>query len=94
MARYHFHVRTLGELVQDEEGVEFADLDAAIVEAVRGARCLMKGEIETGSLRFDQSIEIWDSSGQQVTVVPFSEALNIIGCAERAQDFGSYKVVS
>jgi hypothetical protein len=78
MPRFHLHVRTAREFIEDEEGVDFPDYSTAIVEAVRGARCLMKGEVTGGTLCLDQSIEICDADGQLVTTVPFSEALKLV----------------
>lgn len=78
MPRFHFHVRTASEFIEDDEGSEFPDYSTAILEAVRGARCLMKGEVSRGTLCLDQSIEIHDGDGQHVTTVPFTDALKII----------------
>jgi hypothetical protein len=78
MPRFHLHVRTPAEFIEDEEGAEFSDYSTAIVEAVRSARCLMKGDVAGGTLCLDQFIEICDSDGQHVTTVPFTEALRVI----------------
>lgn len=78
MPRFHFHVRTASEFIEDEEGTEISDYNAAVVEAVKGARCLMKGEVGRGTLYLDQSIEIHDAAGQHVTTVPFAEALRVV----------------
>ena len=77
MPPFHFHIRTSDALIEDPEGIEFADRGAAIVEAVRGARCLMTGEVRRGTLCLDQAIEIHDAAGQHVTTVPFAEALTV-----------------
>jgi hypothetical protein len=78
MPRFHLHIRTPAGLIEDEEGTDLPDHAAAIVEAVRGARGLMKGEVTDGTLCLDQSIEIHDGSGQHVRTVSFSEALRIV----------------
>jgi hypothetical protein len=78
MPQFHLHIRTAGELIEDEEGIEVADCNCAIFEAVKGARCLMRGEVVGGTLCLDQSIEIHDAAGQHVTTVPFIEALRIV----------------
>jgi len=78
MPRFHFHVRTASNLIEDEEGAEIADYSTAIVEAVRGARCLMTGEVARGTLDLDQSIEIHDACGKHLTTVPFTEALTVV----------------
>jgi len=76
--RFHFHIRTESEFIRDEEGTEFPDCSTAVVEAVRGARCLMKGEVGRGTLCLNQSIEIHDGDGQHLRTVPFSEALIVV----------------
>ena len=78
MPRFHFHIRTASETIVDEEGAEIPNYDAALVEAVRGARCLMKGEVARGTLYLDQSIEIHDATGRHLTSVPFAEALRVV----------------
>jgi hypothetical protein len=79
MTLFYFGIRCEGTLIEDEEGTEHVNLAAAMLEAVRGARSLMSAEVETGHLRLDQSIEIFDAQGQLLSVVGFEEALRIIG---------------
>jgi hypothetical protein len=83
MPRFHLHVRTPSEFIEDEEGIVVPDHSRAMVEAVRGARCLMTGEVARGTLCLDQSIEIHDAAGQHVTTVPFTEAVEIVHHSER-----------
>ena len=78
MPRFHLHLRAPGQYIEDEEGAEFSDSNTAIVEAVRGARCLMTGEVAHGTLCLDQSIEIHDADGHHLTSVPFTEALTVV----------------
>jgi hypothetical protein len=78
MPRFHFHIRTASETIVDDEGAEVPDYSAALIEAVRGARCLMKGEVARGTLYLDQSIEIHDAAGRHLTSVPFTEALRVV----------------
>jgi hypothetical protein len=78
MPVYHLHVRGPKGIVYDKEGIDYADRAAAVVEAIKGARCLMRGEVAQGTLCLDQSIEIHDATGQHVTTVPFNEALSVI----------------
>jgi len=83
LPRFYLHVRTPGGLIEDHEGIEFADYTSAIIEAVRGARCLMKGEVTAGTLCLDQSIEIYDAAGAHLTTVPFTEAVRLVHTPER-----------
>jgi hypothetical protein len=78
MPRFHLHIRSEGDFIVDEEGTECFDYVKAVLEAVRGARCLMAGEVATGKLCLDQAIEIHDANGRYLTTVPFSEALRVV----------------
>jgi hypothetical protein len=82
MTLFYFDIRCDGTLIEDEEGTEHVNLAAAVLEAVRGARSLMSAEVETGHLRLDQSIEIFDAHGQLLSVVGFEDALRISGKSE------------
>ena len=88
MARFYLHIRTPTEFIEDEEGCEYADYSNAFVEAVRGARSLMTGEVAAGSLCLDQSIEIHDSDGQHLMSVPFSEAVKLVDEPEQLRTAG------
>jgi hypothetical protein len=78
MPRFYLHIRSAGEMIVDEEGLELPGLKAAISEAVRGARGILAGEIETGFLRLDQAIEIHDAQGLHVRTVPFTDTVSIV----------------
>ena len=88
MPRFHLHIRTPGGLIEDEEGLEFADHAAARVEAVSGARSLMSGEVAAGTICFDQSIEIHDAAGQHLSTVPFSDAVKLVAAADHVGGIG------
>jgi hypothetical protein len=77
MPIYHLHVH--GDLIApDDEGVEFADLDAAKASAVIGARQLMSDEIKIkGRLSLSHSIRITDSRGVVAQVVRFGDCVTI-----------------
>ena len=78
MPLFYLHIRTPTALIEDAEGAEYADYATAVVEAVRGARCLMTGEVVGGTLCLNQSIEIHDADGSHLTSVPFAEALRLV----------------
>lgn len=85
MPRYYLHIRTPTGVVEDEEGCEYATYGRAIVEAVRGARCLMTGEVAAGTLCLNQSIEIHDGAGLHLTSVPFTDAVKLVSAPESFQ---------
>ena len=69
MARYFFDWRDNNEAFdQDEEGVEFADLERAKIEA---SNSLLERaqEILPGHDRHSLSIEVRDSSGEPVLII-------------------------
>lgn len=89
MPLYHLHIRGPDGLIQDDEGAEYPDDTAARAEAVRGARCLMRGEVARGTLCLDQSIEIHDHAGKHLATVPFAEALTVVGSNEISHEASS-----
>lgn len=78
MPRFFLHIRSDDNLIEDEEGLEFADLSGAIHEAGRGARSLMSAEVAGGTLQLDQAIEIHDARGRHVETVEFTDVLRIV----------------
>jgi len=89
LPRFYLHVRTPAGLIEDNEGAEFSDYASAIVEAVRGARCLMKGEVAAGTLCLYQSIEIYDAAGTHLTTVPFTEAVRLVHTPDEDSEAGT-----
>lgn len=76
MPHYYLHQRN--EIyVADEEGEDFADLDAARQKALIGARSILSEEVKHGSLDLRGVIEIADDSGAIVEVVPFQETVTV-----------------
>lgn len=86
MPRYFLHVRTCDSLIEDEEGIELPHYTDAIIEAVRGLRCLMAGDVSAGTLCLDQSIDIHDAAGEHLTTVPFAEAVRLLSTADRSDE--------
>ena len=78
LPRFYLSLRD-GEYLQDQEGQEFADLDAARDTAMRGAREIMAEDIKRGVLSLNDRVEITDEHGDQVAVVAFRDAVRISG---------------
>ena len=76
MARYFFNLVD-GVRIDDEEGQELPDLDAARAEAVKSARSMMADAIWTGRLPLDEEIEIVDRHGHVLAIVAFTEAVHV-----------------
>jgi hypothetical protein len=74
MPRFFFHMRDEDWLVEDPEGCELSDLEAARAKAADVARDYLAGRLRAGqALDFDW-VEIWDSAGQMLETVPFPDA--------------------
>jgi hypothetical protein len=78
MPRYFFHLVEPETECLDEEGRELADPGAARLAAIHEARGVICGDVTTGLLRLNCSIEIRDEAGGIVLSVPFGEALEIV----------------
>jgi hypothetical protein len=79
MPWYYLHIRCDGELIEDDEGAEFADIGAATTEAVRSIRSLVCGDVAAGFLQLDLSIEIRDDRNARFQEVVFDDAIAIRG---------------
>jgi len=75
MPRFFFDVVDGAEVASDQDGVEFADLKAALAEAVQGARDLVAHGIMKNEDLSGQSFSIRDEKDQTVAVVPFRDTL-------------------
>ena len=76
MPHYYFNVRNGIGYVQDDEGKEMPDLDAARAEAIKGARSIIASEVLEGRLDLEGAIEVADSGGQRVLRITYREAVS------------------
>jgi hypothetical protein len=79
MPLFYFHLWCGGTYIADREGAEYPDICAARIEALKGARCILSGDIRSGLFNLDQRFEITDPAGSHLLDVPFSEAVEIVG---------------
>lgn len=79
MPWFYLHIRCDGELIEDNEGAEFATVGAANIEAVRSIRSLVCGDVTDGVLHLDLSIEIQDDQNKRLQEVAFDDAVTIRG---------------
>jgi len=75
MPRFFLDVLNERELREDPEGQEFADVDAAVAEAVASARDLVAYGIMQNEDASGRSFLIRDEDGETVATVPFRSAL-------------------
>ncbi|MBY5354595.1 hypothetical protein HFO94_13815 [Rhizobium leguminosarum] len=79
MPRFYFNILSEAGSLEDWEGTELPDLDAARMEAVRDARALMSSAVLLGYDITSRSIEIRNEAGDILLVLPFSEAIKRMG---------------
>jgi hypothetical protein len=79
MARFFVHLNECGSVSRDEDGHELADLQEARDAALKAAREIMCAEIAEGRLCLSCQIEITDSAGEVLLVIPFRDAITISG---------------
>ena len=76
MPRFYLHICDRGSKIEDDEGYEFANVDAAREEALESARELMASDLREGKpLRLDRSFVVSDDGGMDLFTVQFRDAL-------------------
>jgi hypothetical protein len=75
MPRFFFHACRRGGRIEDPQGSDFIDLDAARADAVAAARELLAENIQIGADISDWWFEITDEPGMLLTTVPFRDAI-------------------
>ena len=78
MARYFLHLRDGRDETLDEEGSEFADIDAVRAAVLVGARDLIAGDVLQGVIDFRFRLEAENEAGEIVYSLPFKQAVRII----------------
>ena len=78
MPRFRFHVRDSDSdsdsLLEDLEGAEFPDLEAARAETVAASREVLAERIKAGLPLSGLQFEIRDEAGEMVATVPIRDA--------------------
>jgi hypothetical protein len=77
MPRYYLHVCNGTGFVQDEEGQDLPNLDAARLVAMRSARSIMASDVQRGMLDLSSFIEVEDEDGKLVLTLGFQEAVDL-----------------
>ena len=75
MPRFYLDVLDGDQVLQDLEGIDFADRETAIAEAVAGARDLVAHGIMQNQDVSGQTFIIRDNHGEMVATVPFRNTL-------------------
>lgn len=77
MPIFYLHVCNGGGFVEDTEGQELRDGEAARAVAIEGLRDILAGELRNGDLNTASFIEIEDEHGRKVRTVSFAEAVRV-----------------
>ncbi len=77
MPRYFFHVCNGTGFIEDEEGQEAPDAEAAREIAIKEARLLMAEELRDGVMHLASFIEVQEEGRAEGFVVPFVDAVEI-----------------
>jgi hypothetical protein len=88
LPRYFFHLHDRFGSIADPDGLELPGLDAAISEAIRGARSIIAEDVQAGVIHLGGRIEIADETGEVLRVVRFHEVVSITG-QDQAADAGT-----
>lgn len=70
MPTYFFHIRDGNTLIRDDEGADFEYIQAAFAEAELSAREIAIEQLKRGSLGDGAAIELTNSKGAVLMVVP------------------------
>ena len=73
--RFYLDVLDGDRVIEDPEGIDFADLDTALAQAVQGARELVASGIKRNEDVSGQVFRIRDGNGETVATVPFRDTL-------------------
>ena len=73
--RFYLDILDDSQVIQDLEGIDFADRETAIAEAVAGARDLVAHGIMQNEDVSGQCFIIRDNHGETVATVPFRDTL-------------------
>lgn len=77
MPHFYLNVRDADGLLEDPEGSDLPDLDAAHLQALEGARDILAEMLRKGEVLDRQTIEITDEAGAVLAVVRFRDAFRL-----------------
>ena len=75
--RFFFHLRDDDQWIEDPDGTELSDLDAALREARVSARHLLADKLRAGAVLNGQRFEIADEAGRILAVLPLRDVLRL-----------------
>jgi hypothetical protein len=78
MPRYFLHLHNSMGFLEDEEGRDLLDLEAAREEAVRSIRSLLADEIRRGRIDLRGRLEVAGSDGEILDSIAFGQAVDVV----------------
>lgn len=79
MPRYYLHICNGIGFVEDTEGQELPNAEAARESAIKGARDLIASEVRDGVMNLSSFIEVEDENREHLFTLSFSEAVQVKG---------------
>jgi hypothetical protein len=77
MPLFFFHIKQNGDVLDDDEGSDHPDLDAAREEAIEGIRQIISDAVLTGSpLGLDREMHVDDDAGHTLLKIMFREVVD------------------
>jgi hypothetical protein len=86
MPRYYLHMSDGNGFIEDEEGIDLPDAEAARATALRCARDVMMGEVRSGTLDLTSFIEVEDEQRKLLFTLTFADALEVRRYSGKSQD--------
>ena len=77
MPHYYLHICNGAGFVEDEEGQQLDNDEAARATAIHAARDIMAAELRTGELDLSSFIEVEDEAHKLLFTITFGDAINI-----------------
>jgi hypothetical protein len=71
MPTFFFHLREDGDLIEDPEGSDLPDLEAARTEAAMAACDMVAERLKAGGPPYTGEFEVRDEAGRLLATVPF-----------------------
>lgn len=82
MPHYHFNLHNSVGFVEDEEGRDLSDLDAARQEGLDDIRSIVAEDVRHGRLDLCGRLEVVDGAGRLLLTLAFADALDISDAPE------------
>lgn len=83
--RYFMHISDANGFVEDEEGCELPDHEAARREAIAAARDLMASDLRDGHLDLTSFIEVQDEAHNLLFTIIFADVVKVMTVADPAR---------